>query len=359
MLLPILLVVAACTSEEGDSSASQTDPPEDPQSRPPEWEETTYGLHMDVTYDDDPAHRLEAIELAASVGVQISRNSFLWHRMQPTPDQEVDWSVPDSVVEELTGRGIEPLFTAYGSPSWANGVPHDDVEDADLYVPQDDADFDQWVDRYADFMRAAAERYRGQVTKWEVWNEQNGTWFWKPAPDLDRYVEFFQAVRGAILQGNPDAQVAPGGLASLTATGESDITGVEFLQGLLDRGVRPDYISIHPYSTSEQDPDEQLAGQNNFDDIERIRQVLVEAGHEVPVWVTEWGWRSDEVGEDAQAEFLERSLERIATDYPYVTVATYFLDYDRPEFTQGLFDTSMRPKPSAEVFESFVAQNSG
>jgi hypothetical protein len=366
-VLPLLLLLAACTGggdtpEPGTEQARQAQeqakpaPPDDPLFQPPVWEETTYGLHMDLTYDADPGRRLRAIEQAADLGVQISRNSFMWNKMQPEGG-EVDWSVPDSVVNELARRGIEPLMVLYGSPTWASGADPG-VEDAHLYVPQDDATFNKWVSQYAHFMRAAAARYRGKVTKWEVWNEQNENFFWKPDPDVDRYVTFFQRVRGAILQGNPDAQIALGGLAGLAASGDHGIRGVDFLSQVLERGIRPDYVSIHPYSSDDQGPEDHNPRQNNFDDIELIHDVLVEAGHEVPIWVTEWGWRSDEVGLDTQAEYVSRSLELIATRYPYVTVATYFVDYDRPEFTQGLMDASLNPKPAAESFASFLAGRS-
>ena len=43
------------------------------------------------------------------------------------------------------------------------------------------------------------------------------------------------------------------------------------------------------------------------------------------------------------------------TAYPYVTVATYFLDYDRGTmYQQGLFDSSFRPKPAAAAFSRFM-----
>lgn len=363
LLLLLLLLLAACTTggpddpERDDGQAqedTQPEPPADPLFAPPVWEDTKYGLHMDLTYDTDPDRRRRTIGLAESVGAQVSRSSFMWHKLQPTPDA-VDWSVPDSIVNELTERGVEPLFAAYGSPSWANGTGSG-VEDAHLYVPEDGAAFDQWVSQYAHFMRAAAARYRGKVTKWEVWNEQNESFFWKPAPDLDRYVEFFQRVRGAILQGNPEAQIAPGGLAGLAATGDDGIRGADFLAQMLERGIRPAYVSIHPYTSDGQAPDDHRNRQNNFDDIELIHDVLVEAGHEVPIWVTEWGWRSDDVGLETQAEYVARSLEMIASDYPYVTVATYFVDYDRAEFSQGLFTAEFQPKPAADAFQSFVAQ---
>jgi hypothetical protein len=368
VVVPALLLLASCTSvgsdpedpplpgaEPGTAPAEgQPEAPPDTLFKPPVWEDTRYGLHMDLAFDTDPGHRSAVIDRAASLGVQVSRNSFLWDRMQRDPNTDIDWSEPDAVVDELAARGIEPMFTAYGSPEWASGAP-EGAEDPRVHVPEGDAEFDTWVGQYAHLMYLAATRYRGKVTKWEVWNEQNSNHFWQPAPDIDRYVEFFQAVRAAILKGNPDAQVAPGGLAALAVTNGGSVTGFDWLQQMLDRGVRPDYVSIHPYAGEEQAPDDHRGRKNNFDDIERVHNILVEAGHEVPIWVTEWGWKTDEVSLDDQARYVTRSLEMIATDYPYVTVATYFINYDQADFTQGLYDANLNPRPAAEAFRSFVA----
>ena len=114
-------------------------------------------------------------------------------------------------------------------------------------------------------------------------------------------------------------------------------------------------MAIHPYAGQGQSPDAHVAWENNFDDIAMIRQHLVRAGKPVPIWVTEWGWSSTAVGPAKQATYVGKSLDLLRTTYPYVTVATYFLDYDRGTmYQQGLFDSSFRPKPAAAAFSRFM-----
>lgn len=315
---------------------------------------TQFGVHMDLTFNGDPLARGAAIANARDVlHAQLARNSLLWDRIEPVPGVR-DWATTDAVVSQLGAAGIEPLFVVYGSPAWASGVSPA-TPNARMYVPTGPAAFDRWLSRYADFMREAAQRYRGTVSKWEIGNEQNEHWFWMPGPNVDQYARFYTALRAAILAGNPDAQVAMGGLAGISATASADIPGLRFLQELNQRGVYPDRVALHPYTSADHSPDVHRPWQDNFDDIELVHRYLVSIGHPVPIWVTEWGWSSAGVGAATQARYVADSLRMIRYRYPYVTVATYFLDHDQGEYDQGLFDALGNPKPAALAFAGAIS----
>ena len=300
---------------------------------------------MDLMFNGTAEWRSAAIQRAGSVGAAVSRNSVLWDLIEPVQGQQ-DWSRHDAVIAELGQNGIEPLLALYGSPKWANG------SDERLYVPPEPAAFRAWLDRFAMFARQIAGRYRGRVRRWEVWNEPNEHWFWKPKPDVDQYAEVYRAIRNAIRSADPAARVALGGLAGLNASGPDDYNGKTFLLELYRRGVYPDVVAVHPYTEERTGPDEYLQWDNNFSDIGMI-YALMQAhgqGHR-RMWVTEWGWSTAYVSEAVQAEFVGRSLELIARKYPYVAYATYFLDYDRPpEYFHGLFTADGWMKPSGARF---------
>ena len=73
-----------------------------------------------------------------------------------------------------------------------------------------------------------------------------------------------------------------------------------------------------------------------------------------PVWVTEWGWPSPPLSEVAQSTYVAQSLRLLDRVYTYVTVATYFTEFDQPGFTHGLFHSDWRPKPAAAAFRAFT-----
>jgi hypothetical protein len=320
-------------------------------SHPDQETGAKYGVHQDLTYDGYSWRRAKGIDAAASVHAQISRNSLLWSKIESTPGT-YDWSIPDSVVDGLIAKGIEPLFVIVGSPSWANGSAPD-MPGSQYYVPTDDKAFSTWVRAYSAFVRNAVARYKGRVTKWEIWNEENEHFTWKPQPITSQYAQFFTAIRSAILSVDPKAQVAVGGLNGLCCG--VDIPGASFLRALIAQNVKFDSVAIHPYSTLGHAPDVHWQWHANFDDIGMIHDLLVAAKRNVPLWVTEWGWSSGQIGTTLEADYLGRSLNMLRTQYPYVTVATYFLDVDHgTQYQQGLFDPNYRPKPAAAVFANFV-----
>ena len=100
-------------------------------SAPPS--KTQFGVHQDLTYDGYDWRRAKGIAAAAAIHAQISRNSLLWSKIETTPGT-YDWSIPDSVVDSLRAKGIEPLFVVVGSPLWANGAAPGQP-DNQYYVP--------------------------------------------------------------------------------------------------------------------------------------------------------------------------------------------------------------------------------
>jgi hypothetical protein len=316
----------------------------------------TLGVHLDLAYEASKARRERVVTAVRNVlSARIARNTLPWDRVEPNQGQP-DWSVPDGVVRELTAVGVEPLLVITGSPSWANGVPTN-IDMHQLYVPGDSGAFAAWLGRFAAFAHDAALRYSGKVHRWEVWNEPNLTSFWRPRPNAAEYAATYRMVRAAILAADPGARVAVGGLASLTvAWGEGNVSGLAFLEGIVARGVRPSLVAVHPYTTPPHAPDQEVRGQDNFNDIGLIHELLMRRGVRASIWVTEWGWSSHIVGLAGQANYVQRSLAMLRNDYRYVTVATYFIDHDRPpRFYEGLLDSSLRPKPAATRFAAFAA----
>lgn len=315
------------------------------------------GLHMDLTYNGNALQRAAAIHNAKALGAKVSRNSLLWYKIEAVHGIR-DWTIPDSVVHELLDSGIEPLFCIYGTPSWANGVSPT-TAGYYLYVPQNKAAFHKWLGEYKDFVTEAVKRYKGKVRKWELWNEENEHYFWKPKPNADLYFQWFKEIQAAIKAVDPSAEVALGGLAGLSASGPDDINGSQFLKIMYRKGIFPQIIAIHPYAGRNQPPDVTIKWENNFTDIESIYNIMKANGQaKKKIWITEWGWPTNEVTDSEQAQYVEKSLAMIRDLYPFVSLATYFLDYDRPPgYYQGLCRSDLTPKAAAWSFKDFASTN--
>ena len=306
------------------------------------------GLHMDMAFSDDQGVNARAVTLARTVHAKISRNSFLWHKVEAEQGKR-DWAQMDQVVDLLAQAGIEPLMCVYGSPAWVSGAL-DSEEQYWLHVPVEQGRFDAWLERYKDFMREAATRYKGKVRKWELWNEQNLGEAWRPRTHVEHYVAWYKAMHQVIRSVDPDAEIALGGLGNLTFVGEGSMPGYQFLQKVYELGVYPEIVAIHPYTKV--GPDQFKQWDNNFDDVGLIRRIMESHGQSArPLWITEWGWSSAEIGEQRQAQYLKKSLEMLQTRFRYVSMAIYFLDWDRPpKYYFGLYSSDFISKPAAFVF---------
>lgn len=348
-------VTVTAVNAAGTSSAGSTPTARIAPAAPRFGPQTLFGVHSDLTWYHDASFHSAVI--AADAGVlhaQLSRNSLLWHLVEKSKGSD-DWSATDDVVSKLVAAGITPEFTVYGSPSWANNVPTS-TPDSYLYVPQDPAAFQRWVADYASFLQRAAARYSGKVNLWECGNEENEHYFWKPAPSVSQFVTWYKACRSAILAGNPQAKVAVGGLAGVIIPGYSpDISGRTFLKQMLAAGAPVDHVAIHPYAIHNQSPAVHVPWDGNFDDIGQIRDFLDAQGlQNVDIWVTEWGWNAARLGAQTQSDLVMKSLEMLRTDFPYVTYAFYFCDFDRSGYTYGLLDANLKPKVAGASFGRFV-----
>ena len=336
----VIAVVAACSlvAQQAPRNLTVTSPTPPSQS-------ITYGAHMDLTWIlKQEEYRNQRINAAATIGVQVGRNSLLWEFIEPAEGQ-YDWSVPDSVIQHMKTANIEPLFTVIGSPAWANGTNSESDPEYFLQVPQNPQTFNVWVSKYSRFMSLAAKRYKGIVTRWELGNEQNWEHFWKPRPNLDQYAYWYNQLSAAILTEDPAAQIASGGLTLLTRRDQEigpNISGITFIKGLWSRGIHPKAIAIHLYS--DHDPTNIVPGADNFLDILEIRKLLVDNGESrTSLWVTEWGW-DKALSPIQRSTYMAGALQLFRDRFSsFVSLAIYFPLYDNPPSD----DTAVCAPPAA------------
>ena len=153
-----------------------------------------------------------ARDRADAAGVRWSRLVFFWSALQPTGPQS--WNgfyFPDDLLRKELAGGRRVVGLLINTPAWAGGgSPNSPPRGLDL--PPDDSG-----NAWASFARKMAERYRGRIDHWVIWNEPD---IWDPSSPLHTWsgsVEQFYRLQKvgylAIKQANPDARV---GLAGLT-----------------------------------------------------------------------------------------------------------------------------------------------
>lgn len=174
-------------------------------------------------------------ELLARLGVKWARVQTGWCRCE-TEKGRFNFAWLDEIVDSLIRIGIQPWFNlGYGNRLYTPEAPH---ESAVGWAPTHTEEARQaWLR----FVRAAGEHFASRVRHWEIWNEPNGSGFWRPEkPSPAGYVDLVKLTAPELRARVPGAVLIGGALAGTPTT---------YLDGCLELGLaeQVDRISYHPY----------------------------------------------------------------------------------------------------------------
>jgi hypothetical protein len=303
------------------------------------------------------------VERATRTGAGYARLFVLWSDLQPSgPGQSIAGSrlaEYDAAVGRLRAAQIKPILAVVGAPRWANGSD-------DRLVPPTDPE------SYARFAGALARHFRGRVTAYEVWNEEDEPAFWHAPVSAARYAALLRASFAAVRAGDRGAKVLVGPL-----TGNN----YGFLRALYAAGIKGafDAVAVHTDTACldrgperfYRDPGGAVA-RFSFLGYRSVHRVMARHGDGAkPIWMTELGWSStggapcergrwagrkpSGVSAAAQAAHLRAAFHCLARDR-YVQVAAWFTLQDDPAQSldelrhYGLLDAGGAPKPAWSAF---------
>jgi hypothetical protein len=277
-----------------------------------------YGVHTFLWWNGE--HRPRDAQLAKDAGLTWVKELFPWRNIEGAGKGIFDWSVSDDVVQKLNERGLKIIARVDFQPGWAR------ADEAHNGPPDNYRD-------YGDFVFAMADRYKGRIQAYEVWNEPNLAREWgDQPPNAAEYVALLRVAYQRIKEADPDAVVMTAGLAP-TGTGlPHALPDVQYLRQMYQAGAKNyfDVLGVHApgYKASpETSPDEaqnnsDLGGQRFFcfRHVEDYRQVMVEKGDSgKQMAVLEFGWTSDSrpgspyawhsVSEETKADYIVRAYQ--------------------------------------------------
>lgn len=374
--------VATTETEAGSTTAQPPTPPSRPPSRPPPPSEgVAIGIQDDQLADPnvDPVPRMESLD---ALNTRLIRVDMRWWEVAPTrpvnprdpDDPAYDWAHNDRVVAAARERGIEVMFTIWGTPEWAADTSATVNEQFPFWgrrpaSPQD----------YGDVAAAAAARYAPMgVRKWEAWNEPNNPLFLRPmyvrqggewVPEGPKtYAAMLNAFYDGVKQSDPGAIVAggvtaPAGPASpedCTTMPECRIMPIAFLGQVTTARPRPrmDLWSHHPYPLRR--PSDESFAQAAYVDLYNLDrlQTAIDSTYlrGTPIWLTEFGFATEErplykfsVDEAEQARFLTDAVGRVRAN-PRIQIFIWYFLRDTVAWASGLEREDGTPKPAAEAF---------
>jgi LysM repeat protein len=294
---------------------------------------TTFAYGVQVHMIDGDYDRI--LDATQDIGFTWIKQQITWKSLE-SERGNINWAALDEVVNRANARGLYVLLSVAKAPKWARTTTAEDGPPADFQ-------------EYARFMGALAQRYKGKVHAYEIWNEQNLRREWNGATlSASSYISLLRAAYQAIKAADPNALVISGAPAP---TGVNDgVTAIDdrvYLAQMYAAGLASvsDGIGAHPNGWA--NPPDSLCcnatdGVPTHDDhrsfffrqtVEDYRAIMVRYGDSgTRLWPTEFGWGSNEnisssiqpgfdfVGyttEAEQAAYLRRGLE-MAKGYGYV-----------------------------------------
>ena len=281
----VLLISVPQSSPDPFYGFAVTDPP---------FTSLTYGIQSFLWWDNGWAGtHLDWVRL---MNFSHVKQTFAWEDIQPEREQWL-FGRADEILGEIERRGLKLVVRLTDAPPWSH--PNQQGERGVDYVdapPDDPADFGRYCG-------AVAERYRGRVAAYQIWNEPNLSREWgNRPPDPAGYVALLRACSEAIRAADPAAILISAGMAP---TGNHDATATPddvFLQQLYDLDFQQyvDVIGAHApgYTAPDVAPEDGPGGHRffSFRRIEDLRRIMIANGDAArQMAILETGYTTDTV----------------------------------------------------------------
>jgi hypothetical protein len=201
----------------------------------------------------------------------------------------------DRIIQEATDRGFSVLGVLNSTPYYGGqnntgclGCPGVAPDPADL----------------AAFAAEVAQRYQGEISAYEVWNEPNSYKSWSPVVDPVAYTNVLKAAYTAIKASDPNATVVAGVLGAVVTAGGFTMDPVTFVQTMYANGAKGyfDALSYHPYNYSKTFAEQNPSFISPLQMLLKMRQTMLANGDDlVKIWASEYGLPTSLNADQAQA----------------------------------------------------------
>ncbi len=338
---------------------------------PPVAEPMLVGFLDDASFRWHPS-RAEMLDRAQGTGARLIRAFIRWHLAAPErpapgalPFDEPRMYELDELVAGAEARGMEVMFTIWGTPAWANGGQ------GPSHAPTDPA-------ALRDFAHGLAERFP-TVRHYAVWNEPNTELFL--APQFDEagrsiapraYASLYRAAYEGIKAASPDALVAIGETSShgrdTPSKGKAQDTHSPARFARLLSEERPrlafDAWAHHPYPTGPDLPPDRSSRWpavtlTSLDRFGESLDLWFER-EKVPLWISEFGYEAspaDRLGvpHALHAAYASQAI-LLAAANPRVEMFVWFTfaDAENNDWQSGLIDAAGAERPAYSSFAAAV-----
>jgi len=187
-------------------------------------------------YNMDATNTARTLDIAVAGRAGGIRFDVPWRFIQGQ-QSTFEWKILDNLVANAAARNLFILATVGTTPGWAgvntNGLPWTRPRSAT---------------EYGNFCATVAQRYKGKIDAYEIWNEPNGQLFFLPNVDPAFYTQMVKDAYTKIKAIDPSVTVVGGALAQTGSVG-NNLAANDFLTRAYQSGFAGscDAVSFHPY----------------------------------------------------------------------------------------------------------------
>ncbi|MDQ1708659.1 MAG: polysaccharide biosynthesis protein PslG [Frankiaceae bacterium] len=233
-----------------------------PEATGPQVRPEFFGLHI-----HSPASNWPAVAFGST---RLWDSGVTWKQLQPSRGTW-SFSALDAQVAQANAAHKDIIMVLGVTPVWAAARP---AETANYGAGS--ASEPKNLDDWTAYVRTLAERYRGKITQWELWNEPNAVLFWSGGPAA--MVPLAKAAYGVLKATDPGNVVLSPGI--IVRTENSPLWLDQYLAA--GGGQYADVIAAHFYVKTGQRPEHLRPS------IERIQAIMAARGVAgKPLWNTE------------------------------------------------------------------------
>jgi hypothetical protein len=230
---------------------------------------TSTGLH--VAGVQDGAWPDDNVPFGA---LRLWDNGTAWSQIE-TAKGQYNWALVDRAVANAEKQGVKDILMVLGStPTWnaKRIVPGDYPVPGAASAPKSLAAWDA-------FVAEVAQRYKGRIKAYQIWNEASLAMFWDGTPEV--MAELTERAYRIIKAEDPKARVVAAS-TTVRLEGAFDRFFPRYLAALAERDWPVDVFAAHLYPTSRGTTDDRAAF------ISQVTDELAAAGApDLPVWDTE------------------------------------------------------------------------
>jgi polysaccharide biosynthesis protein PslG len=351
-LIVLALLLAACSSPAPTPTPA---PKPAPSPSPIAGIIPTADPAVHVFLWGNPETTQRDLALAKAGGFRWVKQRFEWRNIEGKNKGNFEWNEPDRIVDAIQQTGLRIIARVDNQPKWASSS----IQWPGSGPPDNPKD-------WTDFLGALAQRYKGRIQAYEIWNEPNLDREWgDKSPDPAAYTAMLKSSYAAIKAADPQALVISAGMSPTTTVSAQASPDLEFIRAMYAAGAKGsfDILGIHaqpwkadpcadpavvaqdPVLTNSDPSAPQLKRVYAFRHAEDARALMVEQGDaDKQIAILEMGATTDQrpgsqyawfaVDRDAQGKTLVGAFQCARQSWsPWMSVITVIYIPD-PHWTQ-------------------------